>query len=168
MNYCKWLSDKSSKQYRLPTEAEWEKAARHSLLILKESSREETESRIWPWGNEFNKTNANTGESRIGHTTPVGQFSPQGDSYYGCADFAGNVWEWCADWFDENEYSHHKDIEKDPQGPQKGYTRVLRGGSFSYDRWSVRCACRRGRTPRDFSIYRGFRVAFSSILYVSE
>ena len=117
--YCKWLSGKTGKVYRLPTEAEWEKAARGE------------DGRIWSWGNDFGDKNANTAEAKIGDTTPVGQFSPQGDSLYSCADMIGNVWEWCNDWFLANEYENSEDkILKDPKGPSKRQGRVLRGGSF--------------------------------------
>ena len=129
--YCKWLSEKRGKPYRLPTEAEWEKAARGENGL------------IYAWGNEFDPKKANTLEANIGDTSEVGQFSPQGDSPYGCADMIGNVWEWCNDWFDENEYKNRVGkIVKDPQGPQNGRVRVLRGGSFYDNHGYARCANR--------------------------
>src|SRR5690606_22313892 len=88
MEYCKWLSDLLRKELpdnlilRLPTEAEWEKAARG------------TDGREFPWGNEFDKNKCNYEAAREGDTIPVGSCSPQGDSPYGCADMAGNIWEW--------------------------------------------------------------------------
>lgn len=151
--YCKWLSEKTGKSYRLPTEAEWEKAARRE------------DGRIWSWGNEFDKKNANTREAGIGDTTPVGQFSPQGDSPYGCTDMIGNVWEWCSDWFAENEFKRREgSAVKDPQGPQEGRLRVLRGGSFVGNHRSARCAFRRRLYPYDFSFNVGFRVCVSPII----
>ena len=80
--YCQWLSEKTGKSYRLPSEAEWEKAARGA------------DGRVYPWGNEWDAAKCNTRESKIQGTSPVGQFSTLGDSPSGCADMVGNVWEW--------------------------------------------------------------------------
>jgi formylglycine-generating enzyme required for sulfatase activity len=147
--FCNWLSQKTNKSYRLPTEAEWEKAARGE------------DGRIWSWGNEFGEVNANTVEAKIGDTSPVGQFSPQGDSPYGCADMIGNVWEWCMDRFDEKEYKNRQgQIIKNPQGPDSGNHRLLRGGSFFFGR-IARCAFRRGFNPDGTYNFIGFRVAVS-------
>jgi len=148
--YCKWLSEKSNKQYRLPTEAEWEKAARGE------------DGNVYAWGNDFNPTKANTSESNIGDTSDVGKYSPQGDSPYGCADMIGNVWEWCNDRFNKDEYKDRVGMNtKDPQGPQEGSYRVLRGGSFYSGRWNARCADRSGNGPDSTNSSRGFRVASS-------
>lgn len=156
--YCKWLSQKSGKYFRLPTEAEWEKAARWNISHAKEGGNS-GEPLIFPWGNKFDSQKANTDEAYIGDTTEVGNFSPDGDSPYGCADMAGNVWEWCNDWLDEYKYKNSDKEIINPQGNQTGKSRVLRGGSFGDDLWSARTAGRYGDLLSLFSWYYGFRVA---------
>lgn len=102
-----WFEAEAFAKYagkRLPTEAEWEKAARG------------TGGRIYPWGDEFDQTKLNCAEAKIEKTTPVTKY-PQGLSEYGCFDMAGNVWEWTADWYDSKYYRCAPD--RDPQGPTK-------------------------------------------------
>jgi formylglycine-generating enzyme required for sulfatase activity len=79
--YCNWLSKVSGRSYKLPSEPQWEKAARG------------IDGRLFPWGNHFDKTRLNSAKNDICHTTPVGTFSPLGVSPYGCSDMCGNVWE---------------------------------------------------------------------------
>ena len=148
--YCKWLAEKTKKNYRLPTEAEWEKASRGENGL------------IYPWGVEFDPKKANTSESNVGDSSEVGQFSPNGDSVYGCADMSGNVWEWCEDFFGENIYKTRiNKISKDPLTPLKSYSHVVRGGSFKDVQYYARCAYRDKSNPLYSQNDYGFRVALS-------
>ena len=122
-DYADWLRQQSNRNIRLPTEAQWEKAARG------------TDGRIYPWGNDFTASKANTDEEgKVGGTTPVGKYSPAGNSFYGLTDMAGNVWEWCSDWYDETLYQTRQGIVvRDPVGPISGSYHVLRGGSCIFN-----------------------------------
>jgi formylglycine-generating enzyme required for sulfatase activity len=156
MAYCKWFNQTFKSELgdlllRLPSEAEWEKAARGAY------------GNEWPWGNEFDPNKCNSNEGKKGGTTPVGAYSSfGGDSPYGCADMAGNVWEWCTDWYAEDEYKKRVSAAiADPRGPQSGTSRVLRGGSFDVNYWLVRCALRSGGYPDNRNLSLGFRVCVS-------
>jgi formylglycine-generating enzyme required for sulfatase activity len=145
--FCRWLSQESGYTFRLPSEAEWEKAARGG------------QGRIYPWGNDWDYKRLNTLYSNLSGTTVPGRFSPQGDSPYGLADMAGNVWEWCADWFEETIYRQRTEpVVKDPLGPLQGARRVLRGGSWSGDRYVARAAFRYRYDPNGRRNDYGFRV----------
>ncbi len=157
MEYCTWFnetfkSDLGGLLLRLPSEAEWEKAARGAY------------GNEWPWGNEFDPNKCNSREGTKGGTTPVGVYSSLGgDSPYGCADMVGNVWEWCNDWFNDSEYKSRASAPVlNPKGPQQGSSRVLRGGSFVNDRNLARCACRYSYDPDNRDGNLGFRVCVSS------
>jgi formylglycine-generating enzyme required for sulfatase activity len=141
--YCEWLSQKIGLQFNLPTEAQWEKAARGS------------DQRKYPWGSrEPDKDLANF-SGNVGKTTPVGSY-PTGASPYGLLDMAGNVWEWCSDWYEAGYYKNSP--LKNPAGPDSGSDRVVRGGSWDYYARDLRCAYRIdfGPSNRDFSL--GFRL----------
>ena len=155
----------------LPSEAQWEKSARggarfpaqariRALAELDLSAGEitgevENPPRSYPWGGSFAADLANTAETGIGATSPVGCF-PGGAGPYGAEDLAGNVWEWCADWYAENYYK--KSPRQNPPGPSKGDMRVLRGGSWFSDGRDARCAYRYGDLPSSGDGLVGFRV----------
>jgi formylglycine-generating enzyme required for sulfatase activity len=141
--YCRWLSEVTGQEFRLPTEAEWEKAARG------EHGRE------WPWGNEFDPQKANTSEGGHGRTTPVGQYSPGGDSPYGASDMAGNVFEWCSTL--KRDYPYQPDDGR--EDPESEGSRVLRGGSWFSSQGYARCADRHRYYPDPRGYGLGFRVA---------
>jgi len=143
--FTEWLSKKSGLVVQLPTEAQWEKAARG------------TKGLIYPWGDKFDQTKANTFEGDKRDTTPVDDH-PQGNSPFGVANMIGNVWEWCQDWFDENTYNIRAGSEvKNPTGPTSGSWRVARGGSWR-DNQDVRVATRSATVSSSRSNLNGFRV----------
>lgn len=148
MTFAQWMGG------RLPTEAEWEKAACWDEV--------KKAKRFFPWGDVFDVQKANTLASEIRDTTPVGKYSPQGDSPYGVSDMAGNVWEWVADWYSDTYYSTTP--KNNPKGPGSGKFRVVRGGAWLIDRGLARCAFRSGYSPVGWFNGLGFRVVVSSSL----
>ncbi|MBI3240895.1 MAG: SUMF1/EgtB/PvdO family nonheme iron enzyme [Chloroflexi bacterium] len=144
--FCMWLSQETGYIFRLPTEAEWEKAARG------------TDGRTFPWGEGWDFNRANALEMRPS-ATPVGQFSPDGDSPYGAADMSGNVWEWCADRYNGKEYqSRKRRVVKNPHGPEDGEGCVVRGGAFDTSARHIRCAHRNWHYPFKRHHDVGFRI----------
>lgn len=138
--FCEWLS--GSVRYRLPTEAEWEYAARGG------------DRRRFPWGEQWDSARANTRESGLGRATPVGAY-PAGASPAGCLDMAGNIWEWTAT-LDALYPYRADDGREDPAAPGR---RILRGGSYANPHGFARCACRFRLLPTARNEFLGFRLA---------
>ncbi len=162
VEYCRWLSKYKGLKFNLPTEAQWEKASRGA------------DSRKYPWGNEpptgkrlnfadkqaKEKAGISWGDEHIddgyAYTAPVGSY-PAGASPYGLLDMAGNVWEWCSDWYAADYYKNSP--KENPAGPPSGSNRVMRGGSWYDFAGDVRCACRLGDGPAARGDFVGFRLA---------
>ncbi len=168
--YCAWLTRewrqarkiRSEEEVRLPTEAEWEKAASWEPGKLGGKGRK----RAYPWGDDFDTAKCNVSESGLGTTSPVGMY-PEGASAYGCLDMAGNVWQWTSSLWG-------KDIMKPefkyPYNPRDGrenlqanddVRRVVRGGAFLNLQRNARCAYRRYRGPYNRLTNNSFRVVVS-------
>jgi formylglycine-generating enzyme required for sulfatase activity/predicted Ser/Thr protein kinase len=142
-SYCRWLTQKTARSFRLPSEAEWEKAARSK----------------YPWGEDLPTTkHANMKGNTDGFpfTAPVGSF-PLGESHYGVLDMAGNVWEWIADWYAGDYFQMSP--RRNPRGPARGSNRVVRGGSWKNGPELIRSANRSSESPESCLNVLGFRVA---------
>ncbi len=155
IKFCQWLSSHERKRYRIPTEAEWEYAARG------------TDGRTYPWGETTargdlaNFADANTSfawsdravNDGFAETSPVGSF-PRGASPFGVEDMAGNVWEWCSDFYD----AYKTGERSNPPGPRAGSQRILRGGSWKSRFNSLRASARSFNAPNFAANDVGFRV----------
>ncbi len=146
-SFCDEVSKRSGVSARLPTEAEWEYACRAG-----------SEAEYY-WGNDIDGDfcwyyhNSGVKEGKAG-PRPVGVKRPNA---FGLYDMSGNLWEWCGDWYDAHYYSQTSILN--PQGPEKGELKVLRGGSWKDGGYYQRCGVRNAGGPRIGDEYRGFRVA---------
>jgi sulfatase modifying factor 1 len=145
--YCAWLSDAIARRVRLPTEAEWERAARGGV-----------DGQRYPWGDDVDPSRCNyladPSVKRQRGTRPTGTYAPNA---YGLCDIVGNVWEWVWDWYG-SEYYGLGDV-RDPRGPGSGTMRIVRGGSWVNDDTSMLRSAYRHKVPPDTYAYSvGFRV----------
>jgi formylglycine-generating enzyme required for sulfatase activity len=144
VEYCKWLSDMTGQVFRLPTEAEWEKAARG------------IDGNEWPWGNSFGRELCNVAEDlTLGAKTPVGKFSPAGDSPFGISDMAGNVWEWTSSLYIRTRTQDTSELSSVLEA------RVIKGGSWLSGSRATCCSFRKGADPSVRQEDIGFRVVLS-------
>ena len=148
--YCRWLSGRVGRLVRLPTEAEWERAARGGA-----------HRRLYPWGDDIDASRANflpdPALKRHRGTRPVGCYPRNGFDLF---DMIGNVWEWVADWYRADMYRLGE--SRNPRGPGQGTLRVVRGGSWvTHDVQQLRCAYRHKVPPDTYAYSIGFRVVYS-------
>jgi formylglycine-generating enzyme required for sulfatase activity len=153
--YARWLAAKTGHAWRLPTEAEWERATQGAWGVRR---------RIYPWGDDH-PTPLVACYMRHWEHKGVGTIDsayekPKSASPWGILQMAGGVWEWCADYYDHQAYRSGDEV--DPHGPEKGYLRVARGGGWLSGPHDLRCTRRRGLPPSpDQAETVGFRLALS-------
>jgi formylglycine-generating enzyme required for sulfatase activity len=140
--FCDWLSQATGRSFRLPSEAEWEKAARG------------TNGRTYPWADRRLEAELCNYDMLVGHTTPVGAY-PGNVSPYGALDLAGNAGEWTSSLYRPYPYG----ADDGREDPAAEGVRVVRGGAFNLTRWNARCACRLRYPPDRRDDHNGFRVA---------
>ncbi|HXI31823.1 MAG TPA: formylglycine-generating enzyme family protein [Vicinamibacterales bacterium] len=145
--YCRWLSEELQRQVRLPTEAEWERAARGGV-----------DGYRYPWGNDIDPSRCNyltdASIKRQRGTRPTGTYPPNA---FGLYDVCGNVWEWVSDWYSPDYYGTGD--TRDPRGPDSGAMRIVRGGSWVNDDVALlRCAYRHKVPPDTYAYSVGFRI----------
>jgi formylglycine-generating enzyme len=145
--YCGWLQAITGREYRLPTEAEWEYAARSQT----------NRNYRFIFGDGLSHRDALYDEKKRKDPSAVGKYKP---NWFGLYDMLGNVWEWCSDYYDEHYYQNSP--EKDPQGPSRGQYRVIRGGSWLSTEEQCRVANRAWFNPGFILDGRGFRIAVSA------
>ena len=145
VDYCNWLSQAAGKRYRLPTEAEWERAAGGGA-----------EGLVYPWGDALPQGLPDYTKRWKSGPEPVGLYAP---SAYGLYNLGDNVHEWCADWYDATYYRHS--AEKNPRGPADGTRRASRGGSWRHHIKVSRTAARSSIPPEFKYADYGFRIARS-------
>ena len=143
-NFCRWLSSRSGRKFRLPTEAEWEKAASGYA------------HRVYPWGDSYDGTQSGT---KNGIYAPAGEH-PLDVSPFGVRGMAGNAWEWCGDWYGADAYATMP--YSNPHGSELGKQRVLRGCGWNFDPDTFRCSYRSRLEPMERTVHIGFRVVMVS------
>jgi sulfatase modifying factor 1 len=144
--YCCWLAAQTSRPYRLPTEAEWERAARGDI-----------EQRNFPWGDEPPQSLPDYPTRWLTGPEAVGRYAPNAFGLYNICD---NIHEWCRDWYDANYYATSP--ERNPAGPGQGPRKASRGGSWRHHVKVSRCSARSSIPPEFQYADYGFRVACSS------
>jgi len=143
MAFCDWLRTTTGQPFRLPTEAEWERAARGGL-----------EDKTYPWGDDAPQLRPGYAAKWLTGPEPVGRCIPNG---YGLYEMCENVHEWCSDWYDASYYAHSP--ERNPAGPEQGQRKSSRGGSWRHHVKNSKCYTRSSIPPEFQYADYGFRVA---------